>query len=122
MLDEVRASLDGGMGAVLPRSGPARSVAQSLLRDPASHVSLEEWAARTFTSEATLRRAFVDQTGMTFTHWLRRLRLAQSRTMLDRGLPVATVASKVGYTSTSAFVAAFRREFGHTPGRHAVPA
>ncbi|WP_200811074.1 AraC family transcriptional regulator [Demequina sp. NBRC 110057] len=122
VLDEVRASLDGGSSPALPRTGAARRVAQALLADPASHTSLSEWANLTFTSEATLRRAFVDETGMTFTEWLRRVRLARSRQLLDRGTPVAAVASKVGYGSTSAFIAAFRREFGHTPGRHATAA
>ena len=34
------------------------------------------------------------------------------------GTPVALVAAKVGYASPSAFVAAFRREYGDTPRAH----
>ncbi|AXK37058.1 helix-turn-helix domain-containing protein [Streptomyces armeniacus] len=33
--------------------------------------------------------------------------------------PVTRVAHLVGYAGPSAFVEAFRKEYGHTPGRHA---
>ncbi len=37
-------------------------------------------------------------------------------TVLARGEPVSRVAGRVGYDTASAFVAAFRRETGQTPG------
>ena len=36
--------------------------------------------------------------------------------MLVAGEPVSRVAGRVGYDTPSAFVAAFRRETGQTPG------
>ena len=36
--------------------------------------------------------------------------------MLAAGEPVSRVAGRVGYDTPSAFVAAFRRETGQTPG------
>jgi AraC-like DNA-binding protein len=37
---------------------------------------------------------------------------------LAEGAPVTAVALDVGYQTPSAFVAAFRRELGTTPGRY----
>jgi AraC-like DNA-binding protein len=36
--------------------------------------------------------------------------------MLAAGEPVSRVAGRIGYDTPSAFVAAFRRETGQTPG------
>jgi AraC-like DNA-binding protein len=38
--------------------------------------------------------------------------------LLAGGAPVTTVALEVGYESTSAFIAAFARALGTTPGRY----
>ncbi|MGO9790014.1 MAG: helix-turn-helix domain-containing protein [Solirubrobacteraceae bacterium] len=38
--------------------------------------------------------------------------------MLAAGEPVATVAGYVGYETPSAFIAAFRRHIGATPGAY----
>jgi AraC-like DNA-binding protein len=44
------------------------------------------------------------------------LRLQAALSMLAAGEPVSRVAGRVGYDTPSAFVAAFRRETGQTPG------
>ena len=41
--------------------------------------------------------------------------------MLAVGQPVNRVAGRVGYDTPSAFVAAFRRETGQTPGTYFRP-
>ena len=43
---------------------------------------------------------------------------AQALPLLAQGLPMETVAHRVGYSSASAFVAAFRRAVGVTPGAY----
>ena len=43
---------------------------------------------------------------------------ADSMVLLAEGLPVTTVAHRSGWASASAFIDAFRRTFGHTPGTH----
>jgi AraC-like DNA-binding protein len=42
--------------------------------------------------------------------------LRASLILLDAS-PVAEVAHRVGYSSASAYIAAFRRTFGRTPGQ-----
>jgi AraC-like DNA-binding protein len=106
----------GGLGA---GGGYAVTVARALTRDPADPTSLGEWADRLHVSTKTLQRDFEREYGMAYTRWRTVLRLKASRVLLERH-PVAEVAHRVGYASPSAFVAAFAREYGCTPGRHAT--
>ena len=55
---------------------------------------------------------------MTLGRWRRRLRLVEALRLLAAGEPVTRVALDVGYATPSAFIEAFRRELGRTPGRY----
>jgi AraC-like DNA-binding protein/mannose-6-phosphate isomerase-like protein (cupin superfamily) len=101
----------------LPTDYRAAALAQAVLSRPSDRRTLDEWADHFETSAGGLRRAFVQETGLTFSEWRTRSRLRASLSLLAGCVPVDTVASKVGFASTSAFVDAFRRLFGHTPGR-----
>src|SRR6266568_4838744 len=57
-----------------------------------------------------------DEAGVPFGRWRTLLRLQAALSMLAAGEPVSRVAGRVGYDTPSAFVAAFRRETGQTPG------
>jgi AraC-like DNA-binding protein len=64
----------------------------------------------------SLARRFADETGMTWRAALRRMRiLAAVEKLADEDLPVTAIAFSVGYTSLSAFNAAFRELTGRTP-------
>jgi AraC-like DNA-binding protein len=105
-----------------PADGPARSVAESLRRDPADKRTLAEWGHQVGASERTLARAFVAGTGMPFGRWRTLLRMQAALPMLAAGEAAGRVAIHVGYETPSAFTAAFRREVGVTPAtyfRHA---
>ncbi|WP_240796145.1 AraC family transcriptional regulator [Streptomyces sp. RFCAC02] len=98
-------------------SGLAAVVARELARDPGDATELREWAGRLHVSVKTLQRDFVREFGVSFSRWRTVLRMRAARALLgDR--PVTRVAHLVGYASASAFVAAFTREYGYTPGRH----
>ena len=58
------------------------------------------------------------ETGLTFGEWRTRLRLRAALSHLAAGEAVSVVAARVGYESTSAFVAAFRRQVGVPPGSY----
>jgi len=62
-----------------------------------------------------MTRLFQRETGLSFRAWRRRLRLLKSLGGLEAGESVTSVALDSGYNSTSAFIAAFRNEFGMTP-------
>ena len=104
------------IGVRLPSAPTARQVAEALRADPADRRTLREWGREVGASERTLARAFVAEAGLPFGRWRTRLRLQAALSMLAAGQPVSRVAGRVGYDTPSAFVAAFRRETGQTPG------
>jgi AraC-like DNA-binding protein len=101
-----------------PSDDRARRVAERLRADPADARGLDAWGRTVGASGRTLSRIFLAQTGMSFGHWRAQLRLEAALPLLADGLPVTVVAHRVGYTSASAFVAAFRRAVGVPPGRY----
>jgi AraC-like DNA-binding protein len=90
--------------------------AEALRANPADQRTLREWGHEVGASERTLARAFAAEAGVPFGRWRTLLRLQAALSMLAAGEPVSRVAGRVGYDTPSAFVAAFRRETGQTPG------
>ncbi|WP_424806264.1 helix-turn-helix domain-containing protein [Rhodococcus sp. 27YEA15] len=104
----------------VPRLQQANVVATAILEDPADVRTLEEWARQLGVSSKTLMRAFDADTGLSFRQWRTRARLYASLDMLARGDTVNDVAARVGYETSSGFIAAFRAGFGTTPARYAI--
>ena len=66
----------------------------------------------------TLQRLFPAETGLTLEAWRQKARLiAAVAAALGGGASVTTAALDCGYDSPSAFITAFKRQFGVTPGR-----
>jgi AraC-like DNA-binding protein/quercetin dioxygenase-like cupin family protein len=105
----------------LPGEARAAEVAAALLADPARPATLAQWGSQVGASERTLARAFLAGAGVPFGRWRARARLAAALPLLAAGEPVGNVARAVGYQTPSAFVAAFRRETGATPGTYLHP-
>jgi len=102
----------------MPTDGRALEVARGLLADPADGRSLAEWGRAVGASGRTLTRAFLAGTGIPFSRWRTAVRLRAALPHLASGEPISAVADRVGYQTPSAFVAAFRRETGLTPGAY----
>lgn len=102
----------------VPVDDRAARVAAALRADPADQRSLDEWGAHVGASGRTLARIITRETGESFGRWRGRIRVAAAVPMLVRGEPVSGVARAVGYATPSAFVAAFRRVTGTTPGAY----
>jgi AraC-like DNA-binding protein len=100
-----------------PRDDRARRVADALAADPADARDAAAWAREVGTSERTLSRLFVAETGVGFGRWRTRLRVRTALELLAAGSPVTVVGRRVGYRTASAFTAAFHREVGVTPSR-----
>ncbi|MGW3935232.1 AraC family transcriptional regulator [Streptomyces sp. NBC_00024] len=95
-----------------------RAVADTLLADPADPRRLDAHARAVGVSRRTLTRLFVHDTGMNFDRWRTHVRLRAALSLLAEGQPVSRVAHTVGYATASAFLAAFRRTVGTSPGRY----
>jgi AraC-like DNA-binding protein len=118
LMDGLRTLPDAPIDLPDPTDDRARAVAAALHADPADPRGLAGHAAAVGTSRRTLSRLFVHDTGLTFEAWRTRLRLRAALILLAEGEPVSRVAHDVGYSSASAFLAAFRRVAGTTPGRY----
>ncbi|GAA1869541.1 helix-turn-helix transcriptional regulator [Pseudonocardia ailaonensis] len=99
-----------------PADPRAAEVAKALAADPADDRSLEAWGRKVGASVRTLTRAFAVEPGTSFTRYRTQVRLRAALSLLADGVPVGTVAHRVGYRSPSAFIAAFRRQTGVAPG------
>ena len=99
----------------MPVDDRASRVALLLAEDPADNRTLAEWGREVGASARTLARTYVAETGLPFGQWRVLLRLRAATVALAAGEPISRVARNVGYESTSAFVAAFRRHTGVTP-------
>ncbi len=66
-----------------------------------------------------LSRLFSQQGMMSFVDYVRWVRMAKARTILQKyHLPVGEVAKRCGYADSDYFSRLFRRQFGLTPGEY----
>jgi AraC-like DNA-binding protein len=79
-------------------------------------VRFEDVAGKVGLAPRSLARRFQEETGMTWRAVLRRMRVLRAIEELAAGdTPITTIAFLVGYTSLSAFNAAFQELTGRTP-------
>jgi len=118
LLDEITVLPLVPLDLPMPRDPRAARAAALIRDDPAAPHTLAEVARAAAASARTLERLFRDETGLPFGVWRQRARLLRALQLLAENDTVAGAAGAVGYESTSAFVAAFRRALGTTPGRY----
>ncbi|MDH5519758.1 MAG: helix-turn-helix domain-containing protein, partial [Acidimicrobiia bacterium] len=100
----------------IPTDSAGADVALRLRREPGA--DLDALARDAGVSRRTLERQFHEQTDMSLGRWRQRLQLMVAIELLASGASVSEAGWTVGYSSTSAFVTAFRRQMGITPGRY----
>lgn len=118
ILDQIGTQPVASLDLPMPTDPRVLRVAQSLIANPADSRNLGEWARTVGASKRTLGRLFTAQTQMSFQAWRQQLRLLRALELLATGDNVTTIALKLGYDSTSAFIAMFRRCLGTTPTRY----
>lgn len=100
----------------MPADPRARAAAALIDAEPAAPQA--SIARRAGASIRTLERLFQRETAMPLGRWRRRARVLAALRWLADGASITATAAEVGYATPSAFVAAFRRELGTTPGRY----
>ncbi len=98
------------------------AILQALRDNPADNRSLAELAEAFHLSERTLMRRCQSELGMSLTEWRQRLRIVNALPRLREGSSVEAVALDLGYATSSAFIAMFRRLTGMSPRRFAEEA
>ncbi len=100
--------------ADIDRLHAARELLLQRMDDPPG---LKELASHACINEFKLKKGFKELFGTTVFGMLREYRMEAARAMfLDSDMTVSTVATAVGYTNMSHFIATFRQRYGVTPG------
>jgi AraC-like DNA-binding protein len=119
--DEIRTAMAGAADSPLalpiPADGRASALARYVLERPPLGDNVDDLARRHGIARRTLERRFREETGMSFGMWRQKARLLDSIRLLADGRSVTDTALECGYSSVSAFIAAFKGTFGYTPGR-----
>jgi AraC family transcriptional activator of mtrCDE len=90
----------------------------AMVHDPAHAWTLDELAQKSHVSRATLVRAFQKAAGIPPLAFLGELRLSLARqSLVSSQEPLTEIAAAAGYSSESAFIRAFTRRFGISPGK-----
>jgi AraC-like DNA-binding protein len=118
LLEEIRAAALAPLHLPEPEDPRLRRITAALGADPGDPRTLESWGKEVGASVRTLSRRFLAETGMTFRQWQRQARLLAALVRLAQREPVTRVALDLGYDSPSAFIHAFRRALGTTPGQY----
>jgi AraC-like DNA-binding protein len=117
LLDEMDSAPVTPATLPLPEDARAAAVARSVLASPSQVPGLDELSRCHAVGRRTLERLFRNETGMSFGLWKQKARLSDAVRLLAEGRSVTDAALDTGYSSVSAFIAAFKRTFGCTPGQ-----
>ena len=94
---------------------------EAILRYLSEHltepVSIDDLAARFFVSKYHMMRQFRVQTGYTIHGYLTGKRLMRARAMIAAGTPVLQAGEESGFGDYSAFLRAYRKQFGAAPNQ-----
>ncbi|WP_094538846.1 AraC family transcriptional regulator [Brucella grignonensis] len=115
ILDQLQRARSVAAALPWPPDPVLMKLCEELYLNPSDRRGPEELADTIKVSPRTLARRFEANLGMSLRSWRRRLRLFRSIELLGGGLGVTQVAMELGYSSTSAFVYAFRTQMGCSP-------
>jgi AraC-like DNA-binding protein len=121
LLQEVWRMPDAPYKIGMPRDTRLRLACQVVIDDPAANIGLDELAEIACMSRRTFTRIFRKEAGTSFGDWRRQVRLMEALSLLEAGHSATMTAYDVGYSSLSAFSAAFRRVFGVSPSKSCDP-
>lgn len=118
LADQILRTREAPLQIKLPTETRARKVARRAQADLSRVIPLADLVQGCGGSVRTIERLFVQETGLTFGRWLQRVRALHAIERLAAGDSVTEAGLAVGYDSTSAFIAMFKRVFGETPGNY----
>ena len=81
-------------------------------------ISLADLSAHTFLSEPYISRIFSKYVRMTFTTYLNRVRLLEATALIGSDKSITEIAYASGFPTTTAFINAFKKHHGLTPGKY----
>jgi AraC-like DNA-binding protein len=115
VLDELRSAAPVRLGVDLPIDKRLRALCEAVLAQPTRWSRLDGWARHVGASPRTIARLFRSELGTSFAQWRQQVLLAHALSLSARKLPMARIASELGYASPSAFTAMVKRTLGAPP-------
>ncbi len=106
------------MTLLLPSDRRLMLIFKTLMGNLQLETTLSQWAKQVGASERTLSRLFTKELGMSFPLWRQRLRIVSSLSLLEDNLSIQEVAFKVGYSSDSSYIYAFKKFIKQTPQQY----
>lgn len=91
-------------------------IIEAFSANPCDKRTLEEWACVVGASSRTLNRLFNQYFGFGFSKWKQKFKIIQSLDLLNDDFSTQAIASTLGYESSSAFISAFKKYLGCSPG------
>ncbi|WP_226468561.1 AraC family transcriptional regulator [Luteimonas panaciterrae] len=118
LVDEIAVMPTLALNTPLPRDPRLARICRALMEAPALEIDIDMMAHKAGMSRRSFTRLFRQQTGMSFGLWRQQACLLAALTRLGLGDSITQVATDLGYSSASAFTAAFRRTLGASPSRY----
>jgi AraC-like DNA-binding protein len=118
LVDQLATAACAGSYLPMSRAPLLAGLLQELEANPGDPRSLAQLASSRHTTERTLMRRCQQELGMSLAAWRMRLRVVSAMPRLQAGDTVENIAHDLGYNSSSAFIAMFRRMTGTTPDEH----
>ena len=102
----------------MPQEPQLAALCRAFCQAPTQAVTPMQWADKLHVSERTFYRRFVTATGLSFIAWRRQACVFVAISRLSLGESVTRIALDMGYESTSAFSAMFRKMTGKPPSAY----
>lgn len=84
----------------------------------AEHLTLKDISHHFYVSESTITQTFRKKMGVSFYRCVTQRRLISAKALIERGIPMETVAEEVGFSDYSSFFRAFKQEYGISPRQY----
>lgn len=118
LIDELTMMPSEDFNFPIPRESRLNKIALAMLKNPGDRRTIRDWAFEYAMSERTLARLVKQETGLTFGAWRSQLHIVIALQKLLSGESVQIISEELGYESTSAFIAFFRKIFGQSPKQY----
>jgi AraC-like DNA-binding protein len=118
LLDEMSEMPRLPFSVPLPQDPRLSRACRRMLDAPTQTISIDEMARLANVSRRTFTRRFREATGLSLVVWRQHVCVLEALSRLSQGASVKDVSVDLGYSSTSAFSAAFKRLLGEPPVRY----
>ncbi len=123
-LSEYLTNIGCNICKLAPQDEKAKDIVEIMMEYAATHfnqdITVKEMAENIlFMNSAYVSHVFAEKQGISFSSWLKNLRMQKARELLeDSQLSVTEIAFMSGYNDTSQFIRVFKAENGVTPNKY----